>query len=54
MANPDVELAEMPVSVVLEKGVDAAIRALPNRSAWLRRAIAEAARAEGLVKDEKA
>ena len=35
-------LASQPVSVFLPKDLDAIIRALPNRSHWLRRIIAEA------------
>lgn len=39
-------LAEKPVSVFLPKDIDEYVRALPNRSAWLRQAIVEAARRE--------
>ena len=35
-------LASQPVSVFLPKELDAIVRALPNRSHWLRRIIAEA------------
>lgn len=35
-------LANQPVSVFLPKDLDAIVRALPNRSHWLRRIISEA------------
>lgn len=35
-------LASQPVSVFLPKDLDAIVRALPNRSYWLRRIITEA------------
>ena len=35
-------LASQPVSVFLPKDLDVIVRALPNRSQWLRRIIAEA------------
>jgi hypothetical protein len=35
-----------PVAVALPKDIDAAVRALPNRSEWLRRVISEAAQRE--------
>lgn len=39
-------LASLAVSVRLEQSVDARIRALPERAAWLRRVITAAAKAE--------
>ena len=39
-------LAEHQVQVRLFKDVDAVVRSLPNRSAWLRRVITEAAQRE--------
>ncbi|MDX2244941.1 MAG: hypothetical protein NW224_30060 [Leptolyngbyaceae cyanobacterium bins.302] len=41
--------ARKPVSVLLPKDVDAVVRALPNRTEWLRRVISEAAKREGLL-----
>lgn len=43
------KLAKKPVSVLLSEGLDAAVRQLPNRTAWLRRVIREAAEREGLT-----
>jgi hypothetical protein len=43
--KPD-SFARTPLSVAVGKDVDAAVRALPNRSAWLRRVITEAAQRE--------
>ena len=43
--KPD-SLARTPVSVTLDKSVDALVRSLPSRSAWLRRVITEAAQRE--------
>jgi hypothetical protein len=42
----DVELAEKPIPVRLPVDVDAVVRQLPNRSAWLRRVITAAAQQE--------
>jgi hypothetical protein len=39
-------MAKHNMQVRLTESVDAAIRAMPNRSAWLRRVITEAARKE--------
>jgi hypothetical protein len=44
---PDVKLGR-PISVSLPKEVDDYIRALPNRSAWMRRVLTEAAQREGV------
>jgi hypothetical protein len=49
--KPD-SLAPYNLSVRVEKPIDAAIRALPNRTAWLRRVITEAARQELLGGDD--
>jgi hypothetical protein len=40
------EFAATPITVRLEKDIDAVVRQLPNRSAWLQRVIAEAVRRE--------
>jgi len=45
-------LADNPIQVRLSKSVDAAIRALPNRSEWLRRVISEAAQRELMPEQE--
>lgn len=42
----DEPLADKPISVVLPKELDAYVRSLPNKSDWLRNAIADAARKE--------
>ena len=42
-------LANQPVSVFLPKELDAIVRALPNRSHWLRRIITEAVYKELLL-----
>ena len=42
-------LANRQLQVRVGVSVDAAIRALPNKAAWLRRVITEAAIAEGLM-----
>lgn len=39
-------LAERPVSVFLPRDIDEYVRALPNRSEWLRQAIVEAVQRE--------
>lgn len=41
--------ARTPVSVLLPKEIDRVVRALPNRTEWLRRVITEAAEREGLL-----
>jgi hypothetical protein len=43
-------LADVSIQVRLTQPIDAAVRSLPNRSAWLRRVITEAAQRE-LMKD---
>jgi hypothetical protein len=43
-------LADRQIQVRLTRNVDAAVRSLPNKTAWLRRVIAEAAQRE-LMKD---
>ncbi len=45
--------ARHPVSVLLPKVVDRAVRALPNRTEWLRRVITEAAERDGLLEIEQ-
>lgn len=44
-------LAERQVQVRLFEDVDAVVRSLPNRSAWLRRVITEAAKRELMKED---
>jgi hypothetical protein len=44
-------LASKPISVLLNKEIDAVIRALPDRSDWLRRVITEAAQRELMTDD---
>jgi hypothetical protein len=51
--NSSDPLADNPVQVRLSKSVDAAVRAVPNRSEWLRRVISEAAQRE-LMADQDA
>jgi hypothetical protein len=47
----DAPLADVSIQVSLtQQPIDAAVRSLPNRSAWLRRVITEAAQRE-LMKD---
>jgi hypothetical protein len=41
---------QKPISVMLPLGIDEVVRALPNRSEWLRRVITEAAHRE-LIQD---
>jgi len=43
---PGARLAKKPLAVKVLEDVDAAVRALPEQSAWLRRVIGEAARRE--------
>ena len=40
-STQEAELAEQPVSVVLPKELDEFVRSLPDRSKWLREAVAE-------------
>lgn len=42
----DEALASQPLCVKVEKAIDARVRALPNKSAWLRRVITEAVQRE--------
>jgi hypothetical protein len=44
------ELATSVTSVKLPVGIDSAVRSLPNRTAWLRRVITEAAQRELMEK----
>ena len=46
------ELASLALSARVPLEIDAAVRSLPNRSAWLRRVITEAARRELMNVDE--
>jgi hypothetical protein len=46
--------SSVPLSTYVTKDIDAAIRALPNRSEWLRRVITEAAQKELLNQDSEA
>ena len=48
--KPD-SLARDPVSVTLPKALDRYVRALPNRSAWLRTAIAAAVERDQAVNE---
>jgi hypothetical protein len=43
-------MAKQNIQLRLTQSIDAAVRSLPNRSAWLRRVITEAAQLE-LIKD---
>jgi hypothetical protein len=45
------ELSKNPLAVVVPIEVDAAVRSLPQKSAWLRRVITEAAARELMGKD---
>lgn len=45
----EVALAETPLCVKVDREIDKAIRAMPERSAWLRNAIEKTAIEEGLV-----
>jgi hypothetical protein len=44
--EPEESLADVSIQVRLTKSVDGYVRSLPNRSAWLRRVITEAAQRE--------
>jgi hypothetical protein len=46
------KLAKRPVSVLLPEDLDAVIRGMQQPTAWLRRVLIEAARAEGLIGGE--
>jgi hypothetical protein len=46
------ELASLALSARVPLEIDAAVRSLPNRSAWLRRVITEAAKRELMNLDE--
>jgi hypothetical protein len=50
--QPD-SLAPIALSAKVKKDIDALVRALPNRSEWLRRVITEAAQRELMSKDEE-
>lgn len=45
----DVALADKPLCVKIDRDIDAMIRTMPERSAWLRDAIETAAIEQGLV-----
>lgn len=45
----EVALADQPLCVKIDRDIDKAIRAMPERSAWLREAIETAAIEQGLV-----
>ncbi|MBD0328270.1 MAG: hypothetical protein ICV68_17765 [Pyrinomonadaceae bacterium] len=45
----EVALADKPLCVKIDRDIDAAIRTMPERSAWLREAIESAAIEQGLV-----
>jgi hypothetical protein len=42
----ELKLAQRPLAVRVEENVDAAIRALPDKTAWMRRVLTEAAQRE--------
>ncbi|MGI8504521.1 MAG: hypothetical protein ACR2LR_25840 [Hassallia sp.] len=46
-------LASKPLCVKVSLELDQAVRSLPDTSAWLRRVIEEAARAEGIYDGEE-
>ncbi len=46
-------LADKPLCVKIDRSIDAAIRAIPNRSEWLRNIIEEAAVKEGIFSNER-
>jgi len=48
----DESLAKQPLCVKVSPKVDLAIRALPNKSDWLRRVITDAAFKEGICSEE--
>ncbi|NCJ06352.1 hypothetical protein GS597_07475 [Synechococcales cyanobacterium C] len=50
----DEPLADVAVQVRLTESIDALVRSLPNRSAWLRRVITEAAERELTGKEGEA
>lgn len=45
----DEPMAKNPLCVRVRKDVDAAIRALPDKAAWMREKLTEAAIADGLI-----
>lgn len=49
----DVELANVPISVKLPINIDSFVRELPNRTEWLRNAIAKAYEEELKTKQEQ-
>ncbi|MBN3946393.1 MAG: hypothetical protein HWQ38_07840 [Nostoc sp. NMS7] len=49
----EVALAETPLCCKIDRDIDAIIRAMPERSAWLREAIETAAIEQGLVSLKK-
>jgi hypothetical protein len=46
-------MAQQNIQVRLTQSVDTAIRALPNRSAWMRRVLTEAAQQELMNRDNE-
>ncbi|MGB8699522.1 MAG: hypothetical protein WCD18_08910 [Thermosynechococcaceae cyanobacterium] len=46
-------MARANIQVRLPESLDAIVRQLPNRSEWIRKAITEAARKEGLLKGDE-
>jgi hypothetical protein len=48
----DEPLAPIALSAKVPQNIDAAVRALPNRSEWLRRVITEAAQRELINREE--
>jgi hypothetical protein len=51
--NTTAPLATIALSARVEVPIDAAVRALPNRSEWLRRVITEAAQRELINPDQE-
>jgi hypothetical protein len=49
----DEPLASIALSAKVAQDIDAAVRALPNRSEWLRRVITEAAQRELINPDQE-
>ena len=49
----DVQLAEKPLAVRVNEEIDAVIRALPNKTEWMRRVLTEAAKKELLKQKGK-
>ena len=48
----EIEMADKPISVRLDAETDRIVRAMPDRTAWLREAIAEKLEREGWQPDE--